>query len=180
MSVAECVIRGEGFVACMESSGHSPDYTFRGILARYATNTMYTHHCAAARTIYGISTRGDIYPCSYFSGDDDYVIGSVWNGLSENRVTSYLTQTSVTSYDECRECGVRNICSGGCPVSRHYVGKMDCSLIRLEIQEGKRAFDSLMKDDPLRVLAIGNSGAAEELREALRLLRPALKEGEDQ
>ncbi len=159
--------RAEWFTSCMESTGRSPDYTFRNIVARYATNNTHNHHCAAAQSIFGISTIGDIYPCSYFSGDDNYIIGSVRTGLSEDRVKAYLMQTSVMEYEDCRTCAVRNICSGGCPVARRYTGKIDCALTQLEVEAGQKTFEKLIKNDPFCIMAIGNRAAAEELRNGL-------------
>lgn len=65
---------------------------------------------------YLIGPAGEIYKCWNDVGHKDRVIGNISGNLQINKLRyyRYLHETSAFSDEECKECSVFPICSGGC------------------------------------------------------------------
>lgn len=61
-----------------------------------------------------VTTRtGDIYPCPFFVGHPDQVIGNIDPGFLPERVKPYLDRRR-TAMTSCKKCGARRVCVSGC------------------------------------------------------------------
>ncbi|MBA3029519.1 MAG: radical SAM protein [Desulfobacteraceae bacterium] len=69
--------------------------------------------CEAGINATIITRTGDIYPCPFFVGHEDQVIGNIRQGFFPARVKSYLDRHLV-SMKSCRGCGARRVCGSGC------------------------------------------------------------------
>ena len=77
--------------------------------------------CNAGMRYFTVDARGDIYPCQRRVGLSDQVIGSVWQGIDEERRQSVLPPP-VDARPPCSTCWTRYFCGGGCPAEsfRYY------------------------------------------------------------
>jgi uncharacterized protein len=56
---------------------------------------------------------GEIYPCPFFVGHKDQIIGDVVNGFYHEKVKPYLDRT-INSLENCAQCTIKYFCGGGC------------------------------------------------------------------
>lgn len=73
-----------------------------------------------------VSPSGEVYPCVYLAGNRQFCVGEA-AGDRENRCNWGLLQgvrdSLLTSrLPECRNCGWRKLCGGGCAVPRLMIG----------------------------------------------------------
>lgn len=73
--------------------------------------------CGAGHEYVAISPEGDLYPCHQFVGQENYKLGSLYDGqpyrLKEDIVQSFRS-AHIYNKPSCRECWARFACSGGC------------------------------------------------------------------
>ncbi|NLM20523.1 MAG: thioether cross-link-forming SCIFF peptide maturase [Peptococcaceae bacterium] len=71
--------------------------------------------CGAGHEYVAISPDGSIYPCHQFVGQEDYKLGTVYQGnpLKEELVRKFRG-AHVYNKEDCRICWARFSCSGGC------------------------------------------------------------------
>jgi uncharacterized protein len=78
------------------------------------------HHvvaCGAPRgTTYVVQADGDVYPCIYLVGWEQYRLGNVAGALNLKPLDDMLEALHVDRREECRSCAWRYACGGGCPV----------------------------------------------------------------
>ena len=60
-----------------------------------------------------INSKGEIYPCFYFTGNRDFKYGDIENGIDEEKMRQSII---VTERESCKECWARYLCGGTC----HY------------------------------------------------------------
>lgn len=89
------------------------DYDYFGkILKRIIINQMRTFRCLAGKNKITICPNGDIYPCDSFVGNNDMVIGNIYNNLDLNK--NLITTRHVTNRKKCNKCSIRFLCGGDC------------------------------------------------------------------
>jgi radical SAM protein with 4Fe4S-binding SPASM domain len=83
--------------------------------------------CHAGFTSLSIDSNGDVYPCPALTGEAEFLIGkvnegleSVWKGC---RPKSDIRGVSVKDIDGCDECEFRFFCGGGCRCQAYYAGE---------------------------------------------------------
>jgi len=77
----------------------------------------------------GIDVNGDIYPCDYFWGNKNYLLGNIFTqSLASvvNQPNDFRTYRNVNIISGCSTCNWRRFCGGGCPgalvLKRKYIG----------------------------------------------------------
>jgi len=83
--------------------------------------------CGAGKTIVGIDTNGDIYPChrfvSYAPNDGKrFRLGNIHDGIDPVRALPfrrYDRSNVLGCYTRCRECPANDFCAGGCIALYH-------------------------------------------------------------
>lgn len=58
-----------------------------------------------------VDSKGDIYPCLYFTGNKDFCYGNISNGIGRNRINHKIY---VTNRENCKNCWARYLCGGTC------------------------------------------------------------------
>jgi uncharacterized protein len=61
-----------------------------------------------------ITPNGDIYPCHQFVGQEGYVIGTVYDGITNQDIPRTFRDMHVLNKPECCRCWAKFFCSGGC------------------------------------------------------------------
>lgn len=70
--------------------------------------------CGAGHEYLAVVPNGDIYPCHQFVGREGYVIGNVYEGLTNFKMMRDFRMNHVFSKPECVDCWAKFFCSGGC------------------------------------------------------------------
>ncbi len=70
--------------------------------------------CGAGAEYVSVTPSGDIYPCHQFVGNEDFIIGTLKDGITRDDIVSDFAQVSVFTKEECKKCWNKYYCSGGC------------------------------------------------------------------
>ena len=63
--------------------------------------------------------RDSLYPCHQFVGNEDFLMGNVFEGLKRTDIRDSFKSCNVYSKEKCRECFARFYCSGGCAANSY-------------------------------------------------------------
>ena len=77
--------------------------------------------CGAGCEYVAITPEGDIYPCHQFVGNEDYKLGSLYDGTFDKELSGRFAGLNIYTREECRDCWARFYCSGGCSASNLLV-----------------------------------------------------------
>ena len=83
--------------------------------------------CGAARKILGIDVHGNFYACDNFTGDKDFLIGSLEKGhikdqLLESPIRKKAASRCKENIKRCKDCTWRGLCPGLCYSADYYSG----------------------------------------------------------
>lgn len=109
--------------------------------------------CGAGKEYLAITPWGDIYPCHQFVEHKEFLMGTVFTGISNRDVRKKFERVNVFTKESCRDCFARYYCSGGCCANAYNAsGKIDgpyeigCQLQRKRIENAimlQAAYDEL-------------------------------------
>jgi len=75
--------------------------------------------CGSGTEYLAVTPWGDLYPCHQFVGNEDFLLGNVYDGISRTDITDEFKCCNVYAKPECRECFARFYCSGGCAANAY-------------------------------------------------------------
>ena len=97
--------------------------------------------CGAGCEYVAITPEGDIYPCHQFVGNEDYKLGSLYDGTFDKELSGRFAGLNIYTREECRDCWARFYCSGGCSASNLLVNgdikkphRVGCELERKRLE----------------------------------------------
>ena len=97
--------------------------------------------CGSGTEYVAITPWGDIYPCHQFVGEEGFVIGNVYDGITATELQEGFKHQNVYEKPKCRDCFARYYCSGGCAANSYkFSGNIDdvyeigCELQRKRIE----------------------------------------------
>ncbi len=97
--------------------------------------------CGSGTEYVAVTPTGDIYPCHQFVGDSKYLLGDIYNGISNTEVQNEFKLCNAYARKECEDCWAKLYCSGGCAAnSYHATGKITgiyeygCELFKKRIE----------------------------------------------
>ncbi len=70
--------------------------------------------CGAGTEYISVTPKGEIYPCHQFVGNDKFIMGNLFTGISRENIVDMFSGLSVYDKKECNECFAKYFCSGGC------------------------------------------------------------------
>lgn len=70
--------------------------------------------CGAGHEYFAVAPNGDLYPCHQFVGRNQYLLGNIFDGVTNKEMPKYFRQAHVLNKPECSKCWARFYCSGGC------------------------------------------------------------------
>ncbi len=70
--------------------------------------------CGSGTEYLAVTPWGDLYPCHQFVGEDNYLMGNVYEGVKKTDLRDEFKCCNVYAKDKCKECFARFYCSGGC------------------------------------------------------------------
>ena len=86
--------------------------TFDVKIASHIDNRRFCRDlCHIGRGQYSVTADGTLYPCTSFVGEDDFVLGDVFSGITPAAVRKMQTHKTPES---CKDCALRNRCTHAC------------------------------------------------------------------
>ncbi len=76
--------------------------------------------CGSGVEYFAVTPWGDLYPCHQFVGDEKYLMGNVWDGVTAPETQDSFRQCNVYARPECDDCWARLYCSGGCAANAYH------------------------------------------------------------
>ena len=76
--------------------------------------------CGSGTEYMAVTPWGDLYPCHQFVGDDKFLMGNVFDGVTNNDVREEFRSCNVYVRPECKDCWAKLWCSGGCAANAYH------------------------------------------------------------
>ena len=70
--------------------------------------------CGSGTEYLAVTPWGDLYPCHQFVGQEEFLLGNVDTGVTNERIRDEFKLCNVYAKDKCRDCFARFYCSSGC------------------------------------------------------------------
>ena len=82
--------------------------------------------CGSGTEYLAVTPWGDLYPCHQFVGEEDFLLGNVFDGIKKTELCDNFRQCNVYTKEKCRDCFARFYCSGGCAANSYkFHGTID-------------------------------------------------------
>lgn len=75
--------------------------------------------CGSGTEYLAVTPWGDFYPCHQFVGNEKFLMGNVWDGVTNTAVRDEFKCCNVYAKEKCRNCFARFYCSGGCAANSY-------------------------------------------------------------
>ncbi len=97
--------------------------------------------CGSGTEYMAVTPWGDLYPCHQFVGDEKYLLGNIYDGVTNTSAQSEFARCNLYEKEECRDCWARLYCSGGCAANAYHstgrvngVYKPGCELFKKRME----------------------------------------------
>ncbi len=97
--------------------------------------------CGSGTEYLAVTPWGDLYPCHQFVGNEDFILGNVFDGIQRQDIVDEFKCCNVYAKPKCRECFAKYYCSGGCAANSynfhgdiHDAYDVGCELQRKRIE----------------------------------------------
>ena len=97
--------------------------------------------CGSGTEYMAVTPSGELYPCHQFVGDTKYLLGNIWDGVTNKEIQNEFKLCNAYARPECNDCWAKLYCSGGCAAnSYHASGKITglyeygCELFKKRIE----------------------------------------------
>lgn len=97
--------------------------------------------CGVGTEYVAVTPAGELYPCHQFVGEKEFLLGNIYDGITNTSVCDSFKGCNVYSHKECADCFAKLYCSGGCAANAHHttgsitgVYDMGCQLHRKRIE----------------------------------------------
>ena len=75
--------------------------------------------CGSGTEYLAVTPWGDLYPCHQFVGNEEFLMGDVWSGVTREDIRDEFKCCNVYAKEKCRDCFARFYCSGGCAANAY-------------------------------------------------------------
>ena len=75
--------------------------------------------CGSGTEYLAVTPWGDLYPCHQFVGEEDVLMGNVFEGVTRREIRDTFKECNVYTKEKCRNCFARFYCSGGCAANSY-------------------------------------------------------------
>ncbi len=97
--------------------------------------------CGAGNEYVAVTPDGEIYPCHQFVGNQDYLMGSVEQGIQNKELNNKFANANLLNKPECNKCWAKFYCSGGCNANNFNMNKdmlvphkLSCELEKIRLE----------------------------------------------
>jgi uncharacterized protein len=116
---------------------------------------ILSHPCGAGQGLFSVDSRGDLYLCQRFTGEEEFRMGDIFNGLDLDKIDVFRTKAEVSQKEACQDCLARCTCAGGCYyeawIRQGSIFKPNlqyCEWIRKWLEIGLNVYGALSLDNP--------------------------------
>ena len=102
-----------------------------------------------------VTPDGDLYPCTSFIGDKDYLLGNVFDGINDAKVIELAKKSSTP--ETCVNCDLVKRCTNSCGCANRMntgdenkVSPLQCTYERMLIELSDALGEELYQIDPER------------------------------
>lgn len=75
--------------------------------------------CGSGTEYLAVTPTGDLYPCHQFVGNEDFLLGNIYDGIKRTDIVEEFKLCNVYAKDKCKDCFARFYCSGGCAANSY-------------------------------------------------------------
>ncbi len=75
--------------------------------------------CGSGTEYLAVTPWGDLYPCHQFVGNEDFLLGNVFDGITRQDISDEFKLCNVYAKEKCQDCFARYYCSGGCAANSY-------------------------------------------------------------
>jgi uncharacterized protein len=79
--------------------------------------------CGAGTEYVAVTPSGELYPCHQFVGQEEFIIGNVDDGITNEEIVNKFKNVSVNEKPVCKDCWAKYYCSGGCHANAYNFNK---------------------------------------------------------
>lgn len=97
--------------------------------------------CGVGTEYMAVTPSGELYPCHQFVGDEKFLLGDIWKGVTNTAILDKFKGCNVYSHPECKDCFAKLYCSGGCAANAYHttgsvngIYEFGCELHRKRIE----------------------------------------------
>lgn len=76
--------------------------------------------CGSGTEYMAITPWGDLYPCHQFVGDEKYLLGNIYDGVTNKEIQNEFKMCNAYARKECKDCWAKLYCSGGCAANAYH------------------------------------------------------------
>ena len=76
--------------------------------------------CGSGTEYLAVTPWGDLYPCHQFFGEENFLLGNVYEGIKKTDIRDAFKLCNVYAKKECRNCFAKFYCSGGCAANAYH------------------------------------------------------------
>lgn len=75
--------------------------------------------CGSGTEYLAVTPWGDLYPCHQFVGQEEFLLGNVFEGITNTEVRDEFKLCNVYAKEKCSNCFAKFYCSGGCAANSY-------------------------------------------------------------
>lgn len=97
--------------------------------------------CGVGTEYLAVTPTGDLYPCHQFVGNEKFLIGNVFDGITNTELRDNFKLCNVYAKKDCANCFAHLYCGGGCAANSYHASgdingtyKIGCDLHRKRIE----------------------------------------------
>lgn len=75
--------------------------------------------CGSGTEYLAVTPWGDLYPCHQFVGQEEFLLGNVFEGIKRTDICDEFKLCNVYAKEKCRDCFAKYYCSGGCAANSY-------------------------------------------------------------
>ncbi len=76
--------------------------------------------CGSGTEYMAVTPWGDLYPCHQFVGNPEYLLGNVYDGVTNTKVQDEFKLCNAYARPDCKDCWAKLYCSGGCAANAYH------------------------------------------------------------
>ena len=97
--------------------------------------------CGVGTEYMAVTPSGELYPCHQFVGDEKFLLGDIWKGVTNTAILDEFKGCNFYSHPVCKDCFAKLYCSGGCAANAYHttgsvngIYEFGCELHRKRIE----------------------------------------------
>lgn len=76
--------------------------------------------CGSGTEYMAVTPWGDLYPCHQFVGDEKYLLGNIYDGVTNTSLRDEFKMCNAYARPNCKDCWAKLYCSGGCAANAYH------------------------------------------------------------